>query len=603
MSGHEDDDEVVHHDAMYVSMDQPSLWVEDDPYMSAIVPAVKNRGVFISACGNFACAYNFGIIDYALHSLCAEYPIPHWALSAVPSMAFYGAITGQLCLGYAGDCMGRRRAMLLTLSLVAAGALGSGLLTWGADTASAAHEPGHDGGLYYMLCGCRFLLGVGLGGASARSPRLVVLSRLLLTHSLTPRLLAANKPGIYPLTAVATAESATPGESREFRASKGFFFQGIGGIGAPVVAYLTLRFVTHSPAAAWRVLLLFGALPVLVVLKDALGAKESAEFVAAQTAAAKRGSGGGGGVVAAPEGGNVEAEEARLAVLLRPRYATRLLGTALSWFFFDIAFYGIIIFLPSIINSILAPESGTCGGGAATTVGPTPSPAVQGACSQDTSMQIRVAGYSAAINCLGLPALALSIYLVGDDRLGARRLQLLGFGAMALSLAVFGAVYARDPCNQSLILGVFCVTFTVLNFGTGVTTYLMPARLFPPQVRSTANGISSAAGKAGSAFATTVFPSLSQTDSVFVAAAASALGLLVTLLFIPQHPGSFDDDDDGGGGALEMKSGVASSIPSGAGGGGGGGFSFVGRMEAAHSFQAEDGDGAMAPVTGAKSSL
>ena len=72
MSGHEDDDEVVHHDAMYVSMDQPSLWVEDDPYMSAIVPAVKNRGVFISACGNFACAYNFGIIDYALHSLCAE---------------------------------------------------------------------------------------------------------------------------------------------------------------------------------------------------------------------------------------------------------------------------------------------------------------------------------------------------------------------------------------------------------------------------------------------------------------------------------------------------------------------------------------------------
>ena len=210
-------------------------------------------------------------------------------------------------------------------------------------------------------------------------------------------------------------------------------------------------------------------------------------------------------------------------------------------------------------------------------------------------MQIRVAGYSAAINCLGLPALALSIYLVGDDRLGARRLQLLGFGAMALSLAVFGVVYDHDPCNQSLILGVFCVTFTVLNFGTGVTTYLMPARLFPPQVRSTANGISSAAGKAGSAFATTVFPSLSQTDSVFVAAAASALGLLVTLLFIPRHPGSFDDDaaDDN---ALEMKSGMTSSTPSGAGGGG---FSFVGRMEAAHNFQAEGGDGVMAPVTGA----
>ena len=45
--------------------DRRSLWVEDDQnvtWADAIVPK-KNRGLFISACGNFACAYNFGVID------------------------------------------------------------------------------------------------------------------------------------------------------------------------------------------------------------------------------------------------------------------------------------------------------------------------------------------------------------------------------------------------------------------------------------------------------------------------------------------------------------------------------------------------------------
>ena len=66
-------DEDDRDDLGYVSMDTPwaleadrrSLWVEDDQnvtWADAIVPK-KNRGLFISACGNFACAYNFGVID------------------------------------------------------------------------------------------------------------------------------------------------------------------------------------------------------------------------------------------------------------------------------------------------------------------------------------------------------------------------------------------------------------------------------------------------------------------------------------------------------------------------------------------------------------
>jgi len=41
------------------------------------------------------------------------------------------AVFGQLSMGYAGDVLGRRNAMLLTQGLSALGAIGSALFTWG----------------------------------------------------------------------------------------------------------------------------------------------------------------------------------------------------------------------------------------------------------------------------------------------------------------------------------------------------------------------------------------------------------------------------------------------------------------------------------------
>ena len=56
-------------------------------------------------------------------------------------------------MGYAGDVLGRRNAMLLTQGLSALGAIGSALFTWGsAET------------IYSVMGACRFLLGVGVGG-------------------------------------------------------------------------------------------------------------------------------------------------------------------------------------------------------------------------------------------------------------------------------------------------------------------------------------------------------------------------------------------------------------------------------------------------------
>ena len=56
-------------------------------------------------------------------------------------------------MGYMGDAVGRRPAMVVTLSVMAAGSLLSGLAPWGSDTA-----------VWALLCASRFLIGIGAGG-------------------------------------------------------------------------------------------------------------------------------------------------------------------------------------------------------------------------------------------------------------------------------------------------------------------------------------------------------------------------------------------------------------------------------------------------------
>jgi PHS family inorganic phosphate transporter-like MFS transporter len=48
-----------------------------------------------------------------------------------------------------------------------------------------------------------------------------------------------------------------------------------------------------------------------------------------------------------------------------------------------------------------------------------------------------------------------------------------------------------------LFIILYALTFFFANFGPNVTTFIVPAELFPARLRSTCHGISAAAGKAG----------------------------------------------------------------------------------------------------------
>ena len=64
-----------------------------------------------------------------------------------------GAIVGQLTMGYAGDVLGRNRALTLTLTIATISAMLSATASRGSATT-----------IYSLICVFRFMLGVGVGG-------------------------------------------------------------------------------------------------------------------------------------------------------------------------------------------------------------------------------------------------------------------------------------------------------------------------------------------------------------------------------------------------------------------------------------------------------
>lgn len=72
-----------------------------------------------------------------------------------------GAILGQLTFGYVGDCLGRAKALQLTMALSILGALASAFAVPIGHKASS---------IFYFIAITRFFLGVGVGAAPLLSP-------------------------------------------------------------------------------------------------------------------------------------------------------------------------------------------------------------------------------------------------------------------------------------------------------------------------------------------------------------------------------------------------------------------------------------------------
>ncbi|KAF1834186.1 MFS general substrate transporter [Decorospora gaudefroyi] len=161
------------------------------------------------------------------------------------------------------------------------------------------------------------------------------------------------------------------------------------------------------------------------------------------------------------------------------RQAIRLFGTSMSWFFLDLAFYGLGLSSASLMS--------TMGFG------------------QKENLYIylrNTATGQIVLLCAGaLPGYWLTVFTV--DKLGRKPIQIAGFGILTIIFCVLG--FAWEGLTKTHLLVLYVLAQFFFNFGPNATTFITPAEIFPTRVRCTGHGFSAAMGKLGAVFAQIFF--------------------------------------------------------------------------------------------------
>jgi MFS transporter, PHS family, inorganic phosphate transporter len=327
------------------------------------------------------------------------------------------------------------------------------------------------------LIGLRFILGVGIGGD-------------------------------YPVSATIMSEYAGKA-SRGMLVTLVFTMQAAGLILGPLfAAALLTSHLSHD--IIWRILLAFGAVPALAVYWQRRHLKETPRFLAA---AAKH-----------------EDEEGRLSNAEHFDAAThsvsfwdgfqrlvndnklllRLIGTSAAWFLMDAAYYGNTVSSPLVLSALQSDHT----------------------LLQKTLTQLVIFAVFAA------PGYAVAVFTM--DRLGRKKIQVLGFAMMATMFVLLAFVPNLEKMVMPFVI-IYGLSFFFTEFGPNSTTFVYPSEVFPVRVRTTGHGIAAAMGKLGGFAGVFLFPYLLRWKGLLgaesAAALASVLGLIVTLSFLPETKG------------------------------------------------------------------
>ena len=338
---------------------------------------------------------------------------------------------------------------------------------------------------FWVLIAFRFLLGFGVGGD-------------------------------YPVSAVLMSEYANR-KDRGKLVGMVFGTQALGLIIGPLVA-LALLGAGVSDNVAWRVLLGLGAVPAAAVIYLRRKMPESpryqvqvqgkAEQAASQLADFTDGKVNGNG------SGRPRQEMGLRAFLTSRHWLIMLAGTAGTWFLLDYAYYGNTISTPQIL-SLISPNASTM-----------------------TKIAIQLAIFAVA----AVPGYLLAIARL--DKIGHRRLQLLGFAMMGLCFLIIAAVPGLTTAVVPFLL-VYGVSYFFTEFGPNMTTFVMPSELYPVSMRATGHGISAGVGKLGAFIGVFLFPLLSDwfglRGTLLLTAGVSTLGFALTLV-LPEPAGRSLED-------------------------------------------------------------
>ncbi len=429
--------------------------------------------------------YDLFIMSVAGPLIVLDMGLDPWQKSLAVGAAVVGAVPGALFSGRLADKIGRQRMLKIDIVLFVVTAIASAC-SWNV----------------WSLVAFRFLQGMAVGAE-------------------------------YPLSASMIAE-VMPAKNRGKWMTGAFSFQALGMVGGAVIGFLILS--AYPEVGAWRLMLLSGVIPAVIVAVLRLRVPESPRWQADQgelDQAEKDTEWLTGDFPTVTDEDRLFAEvygkgpqpRAGARELLKPVWRRALLFTAIPWFLMDIALYGVGLFTPTILMGL------TNGTGASTDT-------------QFIKDDIIATQQAAFTDVFLIVGFAINILLV--ERTGRIRLQLVGFLGMFASLAVLAYTGKAGP--EWLILLAFIAFNTMMNAGPNATTYLLPAEVYPTLLRATGHGIAAASGKVGAVIGTFFLPLATVwfglSPSLAVIAVLTLVGAVVTWFFRIETRGTSLDGND-----------------------------------------------------------
>eukprot|EP00977_Amphora_coffeiformis_P019048 scaffold6886_cov164-Amphora_coffeaeformis.AAC.6 len=200
------------------------------------------------------------------------------------------------------------------------------------------------------------------------------------------------------------------------------------------------------------------------------------------------------------------------------RLCRKLLGTAVTWFLFDVLFYGNTLFQPIVIEQAFGSRKALAA----------------------EALIRRVVGDSLVLNSIALPGYFVAALLIGKKTFGVKQspryVMLQGFAGMAILYFIIALSW--HPLRNFPILLVFLygLTFFFANYGPNTTTFVLPSLVYSAECRSTFNGICAACGKLGALVGATMFAPLDKKvheEAVMLMCAFTALvAFAMTAFFV-----------------------------------------------------------------------
>ncbi|KAM7189713.1 putative inorganic phosphate transporter PHO [Naviculisporaceae sp. PSN 640] len=431
------------------------------------------RAVVVGGIGFFTDSYDiFSVSLLTLMLGIVYYPgvgkMPTTSDTAIKLATSAGTVVGQLLFGTLADVVGRKQMYGLELIVIIFATVAQAL---------TSSSPSID--IIGIIIFWRVIMGVGIGGD-------------------------------YPLSSIITSEFATT-KWRGAMMGAVFAMQGLGQLAAALVMlFITLGFKSSLETAStlatctggcavsvdkmWRILIGFGAVPGCAALYYRLTIPETPRYTFDVAKDVEKGQEDVKAYIKGEPEGHPD-EITRIATQAQAQekmtvpkaswsdffrhYSKRknallLAGTALSWCFLDIAYYGV-----SLNNAIILEVIGYSTKGATSTYEILYNTAVG-------NMIIILAG--------AVPGYWFTVFTV--DTVGRKPIQFMGFGILTVLFVVMGFAYAKIPPNG--LLAIFVLAQFFFNFGPNATTFIVPGEVFPTRYRSTSHGISAAMGKIGS---------------------------------------------------------------------------------------------------------